>query len=97
MGCAAPPPAGTAPTWPVGPYLDEGPRRTNWPAEGIIKQHRTIGTYLQLLLTAGFILTHLEEWGGGPDQVGEHPEWARERERPPFLLIACRKPAAPRG
>ncbi|MGO4671068.1 class I SAM-dependent methyltransferase [Bosea sp. 2RAB26] len=52
------------PTWPVGAYLDEGPRRTNWLAEGIIKQHRTIGTYLQLLLAAGFILTHLEEWGG---------------------------------
>lgn len=85
------------PTWPVGAYLDEGPRRTNWLAEGVIKQHRTIGTYLQLLLAAGFVLTHLEEWGPSPGQVNEHPEWARERERPPFLLIACRKSVAPRG
>lgn len=80
------------PTWPLGAYLDEGPRRTNWLAEGVIKQHRTIETYLSLLLKAGFRLTHIEEWAPSLEQVADNPEWAKERERPPFLLIACAKP-----
>ena len=28
-------------TWPVDSYLCEGPRRTDWLAKGVIKQHRT--------------------------------------------------------
>ena len=34
-------------TWPVDGYLDEGPRATDWLGRGVIKQHRTIGTYLE--------------------------------------------------
>jgi trans-aconitate methyltransferase len=80
------------PTWPVGSYLDEGPRSTDWLAKGVIKQHRTIATYLRLLSGAGFELTCFDEWGPSPDQVAANPDWARERERPPFLLLACRRP-----
>ena len=36
-------------TWPVDGYLDEGPRSTDWLAKGVIKQHRTLATYLALL------------------------------------------------
>src|SRR2546430_1829538 len=50
-------------TWPIDGYLVEGPRSTDWLAKGVIKQHRTIGTYLNLLLRLGFTLTHIEEWG----------------------------------
>jgi SAM-dependent methyltransferase len=77
-------------TWPVGDYLEEGPRSTSWLAEGVIKQHRTIATYVDLLLRAGFALTHLDEWGPSPEQIASHPEWASERQRPPFLLVAGR-------
>ena len=79
--------------WPVDRYLDEGPRTTNWLAEGVIKQHRTIATYVALLLRAGFTLAHLEEWGPTAEQIAEHPEFAIERQRPPFLLIAADVPA----
>ncbi len=75
--------------WPVDRYLEEGPRTTHWLAEGVIKQHRTIATYVGLLLRAGFTLAHLEEWGPTAEQIAEHPEFAIERERPPFLLIAA--------
>ena len=44
--------------WPVDGYLDEGPRKTDWLAEGVIKQHRTIGTYVNLLIRSGFSLSH---------------------------------------
>lgn len=77
------------PSWLVNGYLDEGPRSTDWLAKGVVKQHRTIGTYVGLLVGAGFAVTHICEWGPSPDQVAAHPEWAAERERPPFLLMAC--------
>jgi len=78
-------------TWPVNRYLDEGPRSTDWLAKGVIKQHRTIGTYLNSLLESGFTLSHVVEWGPTDAQIAAHPEWAVERDRPPFLLIAARR------
>ena len=77
--------------WPVNGYLDEGPRRTDWLAKGVLKQHRMIGTYVGLLLRAGFAISHLEEWGPSLEQVAAQPEWLRERERPCFLLLACER------
>jgi len=76
--------------WPLDRYLDEGERKTDWLATGVIKRHRTIGTYVRLLLGAGFTLTHLEEWGPTDAQIAQHPEWAVERDRPPFMLVAAR-------
>jgi SAM-dependent methyltransferase len=76
--------------WPVDRYLDEGPRVTDWLAPGVVKQHRTVGTYVDSLRRAGFVLDQLVEWGPSPEQVAEVPEWAAERERPPFLLVGCR-------
>ena len=78
-------------TWPVDFYLAEGPRSTDWLARGVIKQHRTIATYLNMLLRAGFALRHLEEWGPTEAQIAEVPAWADERQRPPFLLVAARR------
>ncbi len=77
--------------WPLDGYLVEGPRETNWFAPGVVKQHRTIGTYVELLLRAGFTLAALREWGPTDEQIAEHPSWADERERPPFLLLAAVK------
>jgi SAM-dependent methyltransferase len=79
------------PTWPVNGYLDEGPRTTDWLAKGVVKQHRTMGTLLNILIGLGFTLQHVEEWGPSLEQVAAHPEWAEERERPMFLLVSARK------
>jgi hypothetical protein len=54
-----------------------------------VKQHRTIGTYLNLLIRCGFRIDHVEEWGPTAAQIAAHPEWAVERDRPPFLLVAA--------
>ena len=75
--------------WPVDDYLDEGPRTTDWFAPGVVKRHRTIGTYVTGLVAAGFTVTALREWGPSPEQVAEVPEWAVERDRPPFLLLSA--------
>jgi len=77
--------------WPVTGYLDEGPRSTDWLTKGVIKQHRTLATYVNLLLHLGFALTHVEEWGPSTQQVLERPQLADEHERPPFLLVAARR------
>ena len=82
---------GGRPTWPIDGYLDEGPRTTDWLAPGVVKQHRTIETYLRLLRDTGFVLTDLVEWGPTPDQVAAEPDWAGDRVRPIFLLLAARR------
>lgn len=82
--------AGTK-TWPIDGYLDEGPRTTDWLSRGVIKQHRTLATYLNLLLRLGYKLTHIEEWGPAPEQIASRPDLAAERQRPPFLLVAAQR------
>jgi hypothetical protein len=78
-------------TWPVDGYLDEGPRSTDWLANGVIKHHRTIATCINALIDAGFAISHLEEWGPTTAQIASRPEWADERQRPPFLLVGARR------
>jgi SAM-dependent methyltransferase len=78
-------------TWPVDSYLDEGPRSTDWLAKGVIKQHRTLGTYINMLLRLGFAITQVEEWGPTEEQISLRPNLADERQRPPFLLAAARR------
>jgi SAM-dependent methyltransferase len=75
--------------WPVDSYLDEGPRSTNWLAEGVIKQHRTLATYINMLVRAGFGILRVEEWGPTAEQIAARPDWAEERQRPPFLLVGA--------
>jgi ubiquinone/menaquinone biosynthesis C-methylase UbiE len=78
-------------TWPIDGYLNEGARSTDWLTKGVIKQHRTIGTYVGMLLRCGFTISHVEEWGPTDAQIAAHPAWADERQRPPFLLMAARR------
>ena len=78
-------------SWPVDGYLDEGPRSTDWLTKGVIKQHRTLATYINLLLRLGFTLSHVQEWGPTPEQIASRPDLADEHQRPPFLLVAARR------
>jgi SAM-dependent methyltransferase len=78
-------------TWPVDSYLCEGPRSTDWLAKGVIKQHRTLATYLDLLLRLGFTLSHIEEWGPTDEQIAARPVLEDERQRPMFLLVSARR------
>jgi SAM-dependent methyltransferase len=78
--------------WPVDHYFDEGPRSTNWLVDGVVKQHRMLGTYFSLLRRAGFVVTHVEDWGPTLEQVAARPDWATERDRPLFLLVAAMRP-----
>jgi SAM-dependent methyltransferase len=84
-----PAPDGTK-VWPINDYLLEGRRVTEWITPGVVKYHHTIATYVNSLLAQGFQLARLEEWGPSQAQIADHPEWADEVHRPPFLLLAAR-------
>lgn len=75
--------------WPLNTYFVEGPRVTDWITPGVIKQHRTLTTYVQGLLAQGFQLYCLVEWGPAPEQIAENPDWADEIHRPIFLLVGA--------
>jgi len=86
----SPEPAGRN-SWLVNGYLCEGPRSTDWLTRGVIKQHRTLATYINMLLRTGFVLSHIDEWGPTSEQIAARPELADERERPMFLLVSARR------
>jgi len=77
--------------WPVDRYLVEGPRSTDWFAKGVVKHHRTLGTTLNLLIKAGFVIGHVEEFCPTEAQIEARPELAEELERPMFLLVQARR------
>lgn len=78
-------------SWPLDSYQQEGERVTHWLAEGVIKQHRTLGTLLNTLIDTGFSIRHVEEWGPSAQQVLEQPALEEERERPMMLLVAAQR------
>ena len=76
--------------WPLNSYSDEGWRVSSWLGiDGVRKFHRTVETYVTLLLESGFVLTGLKDWVPSIEDVKEHPEWKDERHRPYFLLISA--------
>ena len=79
------------PLWPVDGYFREGERVTDWFATGVAKQHRTLGSTLNLVMRAGLRLTHVEEWCPTEAQIAAEPSWEKERERPMFVLLAARR------
>jgi SAM-dependent methyltransferase len=78
-------------TWPLDRYLVEGPRTTDWLAEGVVKYHRTVGTTLTLLIQSGFTIRRVEEFCPTAEQIAAKPEVAVERERPMFLLVGAQR------
>lgn len=75
--------------FPVDRYYDEGRRDTVFLGESVVKYHRTLTTYLQELLAAGFLLEAVVE----PTPPDDMPD---ERRRPMMLLVSARKPAQAR-
>ncbi|MBV8350793.1 MAG: class I SAM-dependent methyltransferase [Verrucomicrobia bacterium] len=81
--------------WPIDNYQREGCRQTNWLTENVIKYHRTMATYVNTLIQAGFLIKSLEE--PKPDRDITDTDVQDQFRRPPFLVIAVLKdsPSAP--
>lgn len=76
-------------TWPVNRYSDEGERRTDWFAKGVLKYHRKISTMLNALIETGFAVRAIDEFAPSADQIRANPELKDEIERPMMLLISA--------
>jgi len=75
--------------WPLDQYQDEGPRQARFLEQKVVKYHRTVATYVNTVLEAGFTITRLSEPQPTPELLGTHPAWQDETRRPMFLLIAA--------
>ncbi|RDL16135.1 class I SAM-dependent methyltransferase [Serratia fonticola] len=79
-------------SWPINGYQQEGQRISNWLAEGVIKQHRMLGTYINLLVQQGFTIRYLNEWSPSVQQIADNPALDEEKERPMIFILAVQKP-----
>lgn len=80
--------------WPVDHYQQEGLRHARWMADDVVKYHRTVASYVNALIDAGFQITRLLEPEPPAAMLTERPEWMDETRRPMFLLIAALKATA---
>jgi SAM-dependent methyltransferase len=78
--------------WPVADYPDEGDRVVTWLAEGVVKQHRTLESYVSALIETGFEIIKLKEWGRPDNGRFANESWfVPEGTMPSFLLFGVRK------
>jgi SAM-dependent methyltransferase len=75
--------------WALDRYGDEGERVRDWLAPGVRKQHRTLGTYVNLLVDAGFVVRRVVEWRPTESDLASDPSLAEELDRPMFVLAAA--------
>ena len=71
-------------------YYYEGKRTATFLGEKVIKYHRTLTTYLNTLLSAGFILENVVE-PQPPEHMMDVPGMKDEMRRPMMLIVKCRK------
>jgi hypothetical protein len=62
-----------------------------------IKYHRTIETYINELIDAGFLIKRLLELSPTIDAAAERPEFSEHLRRPPVLVLAGIKKAQPKN
>ncbi len=82
--------------WPLDNYLAEGERVTSWFVDGVVKRHRTVATYVNAVINAGFVLDRMVEFGASTEQAQAHPERADDVHRPWFLLLKATRSGAAR-
>ncbi|MBB6635511.1 class I SAM-dependent methyltransferase [Cohnella thailandensis] len=75
--------------WPVDRYQSEGIRTTSFLAENVIKYHRTLSTYLNGLISAGFLVQAVAEPMPSEAMLAAQPEMADEARRPMFLIVSA--------
>lgn len=92
-------PSGEVDQWTVDSYFSEGVRSVDWVVNGVIKQHRTLTSYFNMMREAGFEVEKMDEWGATNQMGRKHPDWV-EGVVPRFLLVKARRKAVqprPRG
>ena len=83
--------AGNPMHWPVDSYFTEGIRQSNFLGEEVLKYHKTVTTYVNTLIKAGFEITGLVEPEPAPHLLDTVPGMRDELRRPMMLLVSARK------
>lgn len=78
--------------WAVDTYQNEGVRETSFLTDNVIKYHRTLSTYLNNLIQAGFRIRAVNEPIPSEEMLRNTPEMVDELRRPMFLMISAEKP-----
>lgn len=76
--------------WPVDNYFAEGKREAIFLGEQVTKYHKTLTTYLNTLLKAGFTITEIIEPQPAPHLLDTVPGMRDELRRPMMLLVSAR-------
>lgn len=77
--------------WPVDQYFTEGKRNATFLGEEVIKYHKTLTTYVNSLIKAGFEITGLIEPKPAENLLHTVPGMLDELRRPMMLLVSARK------
>lgn len=77
--------------WPLSNYFTEGGRTVTWLGSGVKKQHHTLSGYIKAVLSAGFTVEAVDEWGATDDESRKHPDWPNQGVIPRFLLVSAKK------
>ncbi|KAI1460446.1 methyltransferase type 11 [Annulohypoxylon moriforme] len=77
--------------WPLNDYRKEGSRTTKWFVDGVQKQHRTVGSYINILLSNGLQLIDFVEWLPTKEELKDYPASEEDVIRPKFLLVGAMK------
>ncbi|KAF2451888.1 ubiquinone/menaquinone biosynthesis methylase-like protein [Karstenula rhodostoma CBS 690.94] len=79
--------------WPLNRYGYEGLRETNWLGGEVKKYHRTMTTYFESLLEAGFLVSGFREYMATGEDLEKNPQWQGALQRPMFLLLQAENTA----
>jgi SAM-dependent methyltransferase len=77
--------------WIVDDYFNSGERVEPWIDKKVVKYHRTIEEYFQLLKHAGFIIEDIREGTPRVEELTSESEYKRRLRIPLFLLFSCKK------
>lgn len=76
--------------WPLDNYQSEGRRVTSFLTDNVVKYHRTMTTYINSVIGAGFTLQAIAEPEPAPDKL-DLPGMRDELRRPMFFIVSATK------
>jgi cyclopropane fatty-acyl-phospholipid synthase-like methyltransferase len=77
--------------WIVDDYFNQGERAEPWIGKKVIKYHRTVEEYFQLLLHAGFKVDDLRVGTPNAENFTSQDEYVRRKRIPLVLMFSCTK------
>ena len=77
--------------WVVDDYFSQGERAEPWIGKKVIKYHRTIEEYFQLMLQAGFAVDDFREGTPRAENFSSNEEYERRMRIPLVLMISGTK------